>query len=498
MSTLNEVAPAEAVEVQHQTERRTPPTQRQLWTWRIVLAAVVVGSAASMWTGASSEGIGTAAIVMMLGLLALKIPVAVATAVPGLLGLWAMVGVRAVEGTLQRTPFDTAASWSLTVIPMFVLMGVLLFHSGITGHLYGAAKHWVGWLPGGLAGGTTVAGAGFASLSGSTLGSVFPLTRAGMPEMLRAGYDRRMAIMSVMAAGTLAHLIPPSLLMVIYSGVAQTSVGPQLMAGLVPGLLLTLLFVATFTVVSILRPAFGGRSERQRSSWSERWSSLVPIWPAPVLLAVVVGGLYGGWFTATEAGAVGALGALVIAVAMRRKEKPLSAVAESVSSTVATVGALFFLMIGAHMFSRLLSLSGLADGFVEMVIKFELGRVEFLVLVTIVYLVLGMFMESLVIMLLTVPVLLPLLAPLDISTIWFGVFVVILMELAMITPPVGVLSYVVHGILQDTKVNIGQRIPLSTVLTAACWVIPVPLLLIALMVAFPEIATWLPDRMAAP
>lgn len=462
---------------------------------RFGLPAVAVALAALMWSGLEREAIGAVGILMMLTLMLMKVPLGAALGVPGLLGTFAIVGDRATEGMLGRMAFEVTASWSLTVIPMFVLMGLVLFRSGITADLFVVARQWVGWVPGGLGVGTNMAGAGFASLSGSTLGSIFPLSRAGIPEMIKAGYDRRLAVASVMSAGTLAHLIPPSLFLVVYAGVASVPVGPQLLAGLVPGLVLAGLYMVTIIVVSVLRPSLaGGNTAKVSATWPERLLGIRRIIPAPILLVVVVGGLYSGWFTATEAGAVGALGAIAILFLRRRSAAPRE-MARAAADTAITVGAVFFLLIGATMLSRLLSVSGLADMFVRWIRDMDMSRVEFLLMMIVVYLLLGMVMEPLAMMLITVPILLPVMTSLDISPIWFGVFVVVFMELAVITPPVGILSFVVHGIVQDPEVNAGQRISLKDVFTAALALIPVPLVLVALMILFPELVMWLPNRM---
>ncbi|MFH5824663.1 TRAP transporter large permease [Georgenia sp. AZ-5] len=465
--------------------------------WRVLLPAIAIASGALLWLDFEPEVVGVLGLVMMLTLMAMKVPLGVAMGIPGILGTWSIVGWHAAEGSLRRLPLESAANWSLTVLPMFILMGLLLWRSGLTEHLYSVARVWVGWLPGGLAIGTNLAGAGFAALSGSTMGSIFPLSRAGMPEMLKAGYDRRLALGSIAAAGTLAHLIPPSLFLLIYAGVASVPVGPQLMAGLIPGVLLALLYCITIVVLSLLKPALvgGRRAGQHRYSMGERVRSLGKIWDAPLLIVVVVAGIYGGFFTVTEAGAVGAAGALVICLIRRRGKNPLRAITQAATETVSTVGAMFFLLVGAYLLSRMMSVTGLASWFAEMVIDLEMSRVAFLITMVVVYIILGMFMDSLAMMLLTVPIILPLFATLGISEIWFGVFLVVFMELAVLTPPVGVLSYILHNIVQDREVNLGQRISIGAVFQGVLCVIPVALLLVGLMIAFPEIVTWLPDSM---
>lgn len=464
--------------------------------WVLVPVIALAVSFGVMFSGVSSEAIGGLAVVAMLVLMVMKVPLGIAMALPGIVGMMAMTDWRATEGLLSRMPFDQAASWSLSVIPMFILMGLFLYASGLTTKIYEVARQWVGRLPGGLAVGTNVAGAGLASMSGSTLGSIFPLSRAGIPEMIRAGYDRRLAVASVMAAGTLAPLIPPSLLLVIYAGVAQQSVGPQLLAGILPGIVLVVLYAAGIIILGVVKPSVVGGKSEVRATWRERITGLRTIVAAPVLVLIVIVGIYTGAFTATEAGAAGALGALLVTLIMRRREKPWRAVWSAGVDTVSTVGSIFFLLIGAAMLSRLLSISGLADGFVETVTEMGLSRVQFLLVMVVVYVILGMFMDSLAMILLTVPILLPLMEPLGISEIWFGVFAVVFMEIAMVTPPVGVLSFVVHGIVQNKEVNAGQKISLGDVFQAVAMFLPLILLLVLIMIALPEVVTWIPDNSA--
>lgn len=444
-----------------------------------------------MWLDIPREVVGVLGLIMMFTLMALKLPVGAAMAIPGALGIWAVVGWNAAEGVFHRMPYDSVASWSLSVLPMFIIMGILLAKSGLTEKLYGVARQWVGWLPGGLAVGTNIAGAGLASISGTTFGAAYALGRAGVPEMLKAGYDRRLAVGSVLASGTLAHLIPPSIFLLIYAGIAETPVGPQLLAGLVPGVLLAVLYCVGVVGLSVLKPSLAGRGGvRLHTTWGERLKGLLGIWPVPALIGVVLGGLYSGFFTATEVGAVGALGSLIIAAWARRASGLSAAVRESVVSTVASVGALSFLLIGAYVLTRFLSVTGLVTSLVDTVAALGLGRVEFLLLMIVVYLLLGMVMDSLAMMLVTVPLLMPILSSLEISPIWFGVFVVVLCELAVLTPPVGILAFVVHAIVQDPEVNLGQHISLADVFRAVLVLLPIPILLLLMMIWFPDIVLW--------
>lgn len=494
---LSATSPAE----QRTASAPEPATPVNRWLVRLGALALLSGCAAVMFADVSRETVGFAAIATLLVLMLLKVPVAVALSVSGILGLYALRGERAAINVLASLPYEAVSSWSLSVLPMFVLMGLLLWKSGITTAIYQAAGHWLGWLPGGLAIGTNAAGAGLAAVSGSTIATTYALARISVPEMLRAGYHRRLAVGTVIVAGLPGQLIPPSTLLVIYAGIAEVPVGPQLMAGVGPGILIALCCGAMTLALALARPSLAGR-ERGRGgttvtvTWGQRWRSAAAVWPVPALIAVVLGGMFGGILTATEAGATGALGALILPLYYQRRNRPLNAVKQAATETVRSVGAIFFLIIGALAFARLLAVSGIATGFSDWVGGLGLGRTEFLLLMMIAYLIMGMFMDPLSMMLLTVPLLIPTLETLDVSLLWFGVFAVLMGELAIITPPVGILSFIVHDITRDPAVNQGQTISLSDVFRSVVWFLPVVLGFVGILIAFPQIATYLADLVA--
>jgi tripartite ATP-independent transporter DctM subunit len=378
---------------------------------------------------------------------------------------------------------------------MFVFMGLLLWRSGLTAKIYEVASEWLRWLPGGLAVSTTVAGTGLAAVSGSTLGTTYALSRIGIPEMLRAGYDRRIAVGAVMVAGLPGQLIPPSTLLVIYSGIAEVPIGPQLMAGIIPGLMVSAVFVLALILMSTFRPRMVGTGhERPVKPFPERLRLLATVWPIPVLIFVVLGGMYSGVMTATEAGAAGVLGSLILTVFAQGKEA-WEAISSAALEAVSVTGAIFLILIGAETLTDLLAISGLTRGFTTWMASTELDRITLLLLLFGAYLVMGMFMEPLPIMILTVPLLVPVLGDLGVSPLWFGVFVVLVAELAMLTPPVGILSFIVHGIVRDPEVNLGQNISLKDIFVAVAIFMPIAILAGILLIFFPEMATWLPDRM---
>lgn len=486
-----------------------PGSDRDGWhSWGIAAAAAIlgVGSLVALFLPLKPEALGGAACLLMLILIFLRMPVGVAMTIPSLLGMRALRGTSLVEAAVSDVPYASVASWTLSVVPMFILMGLLLWRAGLTTSVYEAGRQWLSWLPGGLAVGTNAAGAGLASVSGSTVGTTYALARIGIPEMLRAGYHKRVAISAVMTSGLPGQLIPPSILLVIYAGIAEVPVGPQLLAGVGPGVAVALMFSAMFVVLAVVRPSLtGGRGtgndgdDRDRGvgiaapCWGTRLRSLREVWPVPVIVAVIGWGIFSGTFTATEAGALAALLALVVTAIWQFRRGPFAAISAATRDAVSSIGAIFFTLLGVDLLSRMLSLSGISAALVDVVESFGLGRVEFLLVMTVVYLILGTFLEALPMMLLTVPALLPTLEALDISLLWFGVFVVFMGEIAVLSPPVGILAFIIHTIAQEPEVNLGQKITLRDVFMSLVWFLPIAVAFVALIIFVPELVTYIPD-----
>lgn len=461
--------------------------------------AVVAACTIGLFLSPTLAVAGVWCIAMMLSLMFLEVPVALSLAIPSLIGVYGIAGIPAAKNILATAPFHAVSQWSYSVLPMFIFMGMLLSHSGMTSKIYQATSAWFGWLPGGIGIGTTFAGAGLASVSGSTIGMTYALGRAGIPEMLRAGYDKRMAVGTVLVAGLPGNLIPPSILLVVYAGIANVAVGPQLIAGAVPGVLIALTFALFTLLIGAFAPRLVGRGrgeDREPVTWRRRFRALGEVWGFPVIMVVLFGGMLSGLFTPTEAGAAAALTALVLCLFYARGRQPLRLIAQAAFSTVTASAAIFFIMIGAHMLTKLLAMTGLAQHMTDLILGMGLSRVAFLLVVIVLYLILGMFFDTLSMMLLTIPILLPTLEAMQVSPLWFGVFVVLLGELGMITPPVGILSYIVHAIGKEPQVNLGQTISLRDVFTSLVWFLPVAVLFLFIMIAFPQMATWLPGLMA--
>lgn len=450
-----------------------------------------------LFTSPSGHVAGLWCVGMMLVLLFLSVPVALALAIPSLVGIYAISGTAAAVNVISTSPYESVSNWSLSVLPMFIFMGMVLTASGMTTKIYRATERWFAWLPGGIGVGTTAAGAGLASVSGSTIGMTYALGRAGIPEMLKAGYDKRMAVGIVIVSGLPGNLIPPSILLVVYAGIASVPVGPQLMAGAVPGLLIALLFAVFIMVLGTLRPSLvgrgQGRAEAEVVTWRMRFQSLGDVWGFPLIMFVLFGGIFSGVFTPTEAGAGAALVSLVLLMFYARKEKPLQKLTKAAFETVASTAAIFFIIIGAEMLTKLMAITGLAQMITGSITDLGLPRWGFLMMLVVMYVFLGMFLDTLSMMLLTIPILLPTIGAMGVSSLWFGVFVVLLGELAMITPPVGILSYIVHNITKSSEVNVGHDITLKDIFTSLLWFLPIVVLFLIIMIAVPEMTEWLPD-----
>ncbi|MCQ9368993.1 TRAP transporter large permease [Brevibacterium sp. 91QC2O2] len=435
-------------------------------------------------------------LAMMLVLMFMSVPVALSLAIPSVIGVYGLSGIPATVNILATAPFHTVSKWSYSVLPMFIFMGMLLAQSGMAAKIYRATDRWFSWLPGGIGIGTTAAGAGLASVSGSTIGMTYTLGRTGIPEMLKAGYDKRMAVGTVIVAGLPGALIPPSILLVVFAGIASVPVGPQLMAGAVPGILIAVTFALFILLIGFVKPSLVGRrpgaARGSTATWKERFSSLGEIWGFPVIMLVLFGGMFSGAFTPTEAGAAAACTAMILTLIHTRKDKPLGKVAVAAMNTVSATASIFFIMIGAEMLTKLLAITGLAPAITSYITGLGLSRFAFLLILVLLYLVMGMFFDTMSMMLLTVPILLPTLSAMDVNPLWFGVFVVLLGELGMITPPVGILSFIVHNITKNPAVNLGQTITLKDVFVSLTWFLPVAVLFLVLMIAVPQMTDWLP------
>lgn len=466
--------------------------------WALIVGTVItVGCMSAMLLGALDRSlVGITVIVGLIITIFIGVPIGISMVLVGSIGLYALTGLPGVESALSGAVFGGVASWQLSVIPLFILMGTVLGRSGLMATAFRAATAWVGRMPGGLAVSTNFAGAALAAGSGSTVGIAYALGRVSIPEMLRAGYRPSLAVATVAGAGILGQIIPPSIMLVIYAGVVETPVGPQLMAGVIPGILLALGFAIMIWLRAVITPEVAPRADAS-VTWAERLRALGALAPVVAIVLTVIGGLYLGVFTATEAAAFGALAATAFGVHhMVRAGLPVRGIArllwDSVITTVLSSAAIFLLLVGVEILTRVVALSRVAQDLTAAVADMGLSKTAFLLLLVVVYFVLGMFLDTLAMILLTVPVLMPVLVALDVNLLWFGAFLVIMAEIALLSPPMGMLSFVMHRMAQDPEINLGTDISLSEVFRGSSWFIAVALVVVVLLIAAPDLVTWLP------
>ncbi|MBL4813402.1 MAG: TRAP transporter large permease subunit [Rhodobacteraceae bacterium] len=431
-----------------------------------------------------SVTVGFWGVGILILLLIARFPVALALMTVSFGGITYMVGLTPAFGIVMNTPYSFVASWTMSAVPMFLLMGFISYHSGLTTGLFEAAKVLLRRVPGGLAISSIFACSGFAAVSGSSLACAAAMGRIAIPEMVAAGYKPSVAAGSIAAGGTIGALIPPSILMIIYGVLAETSVTQVFIGGIGIGVLTALSYVAVILIISYTRPDLIPRHIANDGANSAR--ALFKIWPMLVLVAVVFGGLFSGLFSATEAGAVGALGSIILGLitgGLTRK-----AFSESLLETVMTTSSLFIIAVGAAMFTRFLGLSGLSSFLNSLVAGSDLSYFQLMLIVVLVYLALGTFMEPFGAMLVTLPVFLPILQAEQISLVWFGVLVVKLLEIGMITPPVGLNVFVIKNVA-------GQYVTVVDIFKGVIPFLIADLFVVALVIAVPSVVMFLPDLM---
>ncbi len=429
--------------------------------------------------------IGLSGIAVLFVLLALRVPIAIAMIAIAFGGVWLMLGINPAIGVLANTPYEFVASWTLSAVPMFLLMGFIAFHGGLTAGLFDAAKVGLRKVPGGLGIAAIVACSGFASVCGSSLATAASLGRIAIPEMVRAGYKPSFATGALAAGGTIGALIPPSILMIIYGVFAETSVTQVFLGGISVGLLTAASYVILILLVAYFRKDIIPEVPAGVAELDGR-KVMIAVWPILALIVLVFGGLFSGLFTATEAGAVGAAGAIgLVAITGRLNWMVLR---QSVLETLGTCASIFIIGVGAVMFTRFLGLSGVAGLISTSVQGAQLGYFELMFVIVVIYLILGMFMEPFGAMLVTLPVLMPVLSAHNIDSVWFGVFVVKLLEIGMITPPLGMNVFVVRNVAAEYAT-------LTDVFKGVALFLVADLVLVSILVAFPDIILFLPEMM---
>ena len=417
----------------------------------------------------------------------------------GIIGLVELIGVGPALGNVGAIPYSKSVTFVLGLLPIFILIGFLAFQAGMTRQLFDAAKKWVGFVPGGLAVATVFATAGFAAVSGASTATAAVFSRVAIPEMLKEGYDKKLAAGVVAAGGTLASLIPPSAILVIYAIIVEESVGALLLAGFLPGIFSALVYAAIIIVWAKINPNLAPPSKRY--TLKDKIKSLPGILPIAIVISVIISAIYAGWATPTEAGALGAFVVLVIALYRGIK---LESLKFALIETAKLVAMIFSIIWGVLIFVRFLGFSGLPETFANWIISLPFDPYLILIMILLGYVILGMFIDAIGLLLLTLPVVYPAIILLnggpDVTaeqsafgmtfnqvSVWFGIIVVKMAEVCLITPPIGLNCFVVAGVRKD--------IPVTDVFKGVTLFFIADILTILALILFPSVITWLPDLM---
>jgi tripartite ATP-independent transporter DctM subunit len=427
------------------------------------------------------EWIGALGLLSLLGLLALGVPIAVAMGVTGAVGLCVLLSPEAAFVKAGVVAFHSVSSYELGVLPLFVFMAHVCFAAGATQQFFDAAAKLIGHRPGGLALASIAGCAGFGAISGSSLATAATVGLVALPEMRRKNYSPALATGALAAGGTLGVLIPPSGALIVFGILAEQSIGKLFMAALLPGLSQALLYMLVILFMCWRRPALAPATPR--ASWAERRHALYGLADVSLLASVVLVGMFAGWFTPTEAASVGAVGALVLCAARRKLSR--ATLETALRDTLKTTGMIYAVMLGAHLLSTFLGVSRIPDRVAQYVVDLNAGPIVATTAMALTLLVLGSFLDGLALMLLATPVFLPVALRLGLSPIWFGIFLVRAMEIGFVHPPVGMNVYVIHGIAPD--------IPLRSIFRGILPFLGMDFLHLALLIAAPNLALWLPS-----
>lgn len=430
--------------------------------------------------------IGIVGMLALIVLLAIRVPVGVALGLISLLGLWMIRGLNGAIGAIKGIPYDFTAHWTLSAIPMFLLMGTIVANSGMTTSLYAAMRVWLGWLPGGLAVATNFAGAGFAAASGSSMATTATLGRVAVPEMLKSGYDPGLATGVASAVGTLGAVIPPSIIIVLYAIFAQAPVGQVLIAGIIPGLLTAFAYASLIILRVKLNPALAPSHGREAMTFAGHIRLLAPIWPLPVLIIGVIGGIYSGLMTATESGAAGVVLAIIVTFIQGRFTPAM--LWQSLKEAATTTASLILIAVGAALFTRFLAFSGIPNILSDMITAGGASPLVIVLSISVVYILLGCFLDPLGVLLLTLPILLPIFDKADINLVWIGIILVKYIEIGMLTPPVGLNVFVMKGV-------VGDQVRLVQIFKGVTWFLLAEVVVMAILIFFPQVTLFLPNLM---
>ena len=431
----------------------------------------------------SPEAIGWLGIAAFLVLLILGIPAAATMFLVGFLGYAAVSGLHPGLAALGIMPYHNIATYSLTVIPLFVLMGHFASHAGFARDIFDTARKWVGTLPGGLVQATIAGSAAFGAACGSGMASCAIVSRLTIPEMLRSGVNRRLAFGAVASAGTIAAMIPPSILMIIYGIITNTPIGKLLMAGFIPGVIAAINFMITVYILAKKNPALVPTVERV--SWKERFLSIRGVWGIAVMIFIVMGGIYSGLVTPIEAGGVGASGAFLIALILKRLNR--TNLKDALMETAKTSGSILIVVAGAFFFTYFMGISRIPSVTSEYLTSLRVPGMVIILCIMIMYIVLGSVMDVVPALFLTLPIIFPTVTSLGFDPIWFGVLIVHIVEIGMISPPFGINLFILRGIIPDATS--------AEVIRGVVPFLVADLFTLVIYMAFPQLALFLPNMM---
>ncbi len=432
---------------------------------------------------------------LMLALIAVRVPIAFCMAFIGFFGIILAVGwpaggefdfergFDAAWAYIAFEPFSFIANFPIIAVPLFLMMGYVAFHAGFTKDIYYTARVWLSQLNGGLAMASVAGCAMFAAVSGSSLATAAAMGKLAVPEMLRYKYHPGIATGVVAASGTLGSLIPPSILMVLYGIFTEESIGQLLLAGLIPGILSAAIYMGMVWIRATINPELAPKAESV--TWTDRFIALKGVWSILVLFVVVMGGIYSGWVTPTEAAAAGCAGAWILGFITRRLTKEASR--DAAIETAKQVANVFALVLGAKIFVGFVALTGVAGHLTGWATNLDVEPIWILLSLSLVFVVLGTFMDPLGMMLLTLPVVTPVITNLGYDLVWFGVIMVKFLEIGLITPPVGLNVYVLKGV-------VGDAVPLETIFKGILWFLAMDILTLVVLIMYPEISLWLPQQ----
>lgn len=431
----------------------------------------------------SELAIGFTAIGALLLLLSLRVPIGVSLIGVSFIALWKMLGWTIAFKTVGNISYSFAASWTLSAIPLFLLMGYVAYHAGLTDGLFAAARAWMTRIPGGLAIASVTGSSVFAAMCGSSIACAAAMGRIAIPEMTKEGYNPAFASSTVAVAGTIGALIPPSIVLIIFGVMAEVSIVKLFLGGVGVGLLSALAYIVVILVRVLINPELAP-NRLQSTTWQEKFSSLRDSWPMLLVCVFVFGGLFGGVFTPTEAGAIGAFLTLLTAVVLRRLS--LSGFWAALSESLMTTSTIIIIGVGASIFARMLVFTGVETVIQDAVLSIGTSQFALVLVIMAIYLILGMFLEPISAMLLTLPIMLPLVGQAGLEYVWFGVFLAKLLEVGMVTPPVGMNIFVIKQV-------VGNLVTLQNLFRGTGWFILADLVVLLIIYFVPDLVMWLPN-----